>query len=441
MRISILICVASLVALVAILRHARVSLGMPVAYLVNLLLLHVPGAIGQLVATDRAMLTPIEFTRTGIILTAVGSCAFVLGVFLIHLPANTVAAVPAPRSFYWRFCVTWGGLVTIMGFMINLPSIGAVITRGGAIWMLGVMLAIRSAVTRRDRAMLMRWIAILAIYPILMLMLGGFMSYGAMATIIVLSGLYITSKHPIRLAIASVVLFVAGMSVFLSYFQHRPEIRHVVWNNGNTDERINVTLETIKDIKLPSSHDKLQMFAIDQRLNQNYFVGLASERIDAGIVDYLHGRSLWEGIQALVPRALWPDKPVVAGSPKIVAEMTGLVLDENTSFGVGNVMEFDINFGIFGVITGFLILGLAIGWLDRRAAICDMQGDLGRTFMFFLPAVALIQPNGSIIELMSGAAAAWAAGYGWRLMWFHWPKPAQAARATAVVATPEPASS
>ena len=440
MRTSIFVCVASIVVLIWILRRTPLSLGLPIAYLVNLLLLHVPGAIAQMVATDREMLTPIQFTRTGIILTAIGACAFVTGVFLVHLPSHTVTPTPAPRSFFWRFCVTWGGLVTVAGFMINIPSIGAVISRGGAIWMLGVMLALRSAYQRRNRAMAARWLSLLAIYPILMLLLGGFMSYGAMVVIIVLSGLVITTRSPIKLGIVSVIALIAGMSVFLSYFQHRPEIREAVWNNGNSDQRINAVVTAAKDIRLPRASDKLQMFALDQRLNQNYFAGLAAQRIDAGMVDYLHGRSVWEGLQALVPRALWPDKPVRAGSGRIVSEMTGLVLSEETSFGVGNVMEFDINFGIPGVIIGFLVLGVVIGLLDLRAAISDMTGDFGLAFMYFCPVIALIQPNGSIVELMSGAAASLAAGYAWRLAWFHWPKPVQATRRP-VTPTPEPASS
>ncbi|HVF40557.1 MAG TPA: hypothetical protein VM939_11720, partial [Gemmatimonadaceae bacterium] len=156
---------------------------------------------------------------------------------------------------------------------------------------------------------------------------------------------------------------------------------------------------------------------------QNYFAGLAASRIENGTVSYLYGRSLWEGVLSLIPRALWPEKPVKAGSPKIVAEMTGLRLSAGTSFGVGNVMEFHINFGIPGVIVGFLLLGFAIGKLDRKAAEADEKGELGEIYLFFLPAIALIQPQGSMVELMSGAAASVAASLAWRWGWERWPKP------------------
>lgn len=439
MRTSIVFCVASLVALVWILRNERFSLGLPVAYLASLLLIHVPGAVAHAVDTS-GTLTPPLLTRTGIILTALGSVAFVAGVWLAHAGRADPTARAAARSHFWRYCVLAGGIFTVIGHLVNIPSIGAVLSRGGAVWMLGVLLGLAAAMRRGDNAAAARWIVILAVYPVLMLMLGGFLSYGSMAVIIVLSALAITARSALRVAVVSVVLLVAGMSVFLSYFEHRPEIRAAVWGGASADARIDATLAALRDVRAFDPGDASHLNALDQRLNQNYFVGLAARRIEAGHVDYLYGRSVWEGVQALVPRALWPDKPVVAGSPKVVSEMTGLTLDPNTSFGVGNVMEFHINFGAAGVAIGFLLLGLTLGWLDRKAAEANATGSLGQTFIYFLPAVALIQPNGSIVEMMSGAAAALAAAYGWRWAWDRWPKPVPS-RPRPIPASPQPLTS
>jgi hypothetical protein len=144
---------------------------------------------------------------------------------------------------------------------------------------------------------------------------------------------------------------------------------------------------------------------------------LAARRIEQGRVTYLEGESVWEGLQALVPRAFWPNKPVFAGSPQIVSKMTGLRLSPQSSFGVGNVMEFQINFGTPGVVVGFLILGWLIGMLDRKAAIAERRGELGKVILFFLPCVALIQPNGSLVELFSGSAAALVGASVWYWAW------------------------
>jgi hypothetical protein len=104
----------------------------------------------------------------------------------------------------------------------------------------------------------------------------------------------------------------------------------------------------------------------------------------------------------------------------MVAKMTGLRLNPNTSFGVGNVMEFQVNFGILGIVVGFLLLGWAIGMLDFKAAVANGRGDLGKAILFFLPCVAMIQPNGSIVEITGGSAAALVAAFGWKWVWAQW---------------------
>ena len=97
--------------------------------------------------------------------------------------------------------------------------------------------------------------------------------------------------------------------------------------------------------------------------------------------------------------------------------MTGLLLNPTTAYGVGNVMEFQINFGVPGVIIGFFLLGWLIGTLDLKAALAEGRGDLGRVILFFLPCVALIQPIGSLVELFSGSAAALIGALVWNLVW------------------------
>jgi hypothetical protein len=422
MKISLVLCLASFVILLAMLRRNRVTLGLPAAYLMNLLVLHVPGMFGQIVDTQNVVQGDAA-TRLGSILTAIGVVAFVLGVYLGTRNQPIPVARGAPRSVFWRFCLVGGGLLTVVAYRISLPSITAVIKTGGPIWMLGTMLGLRSAYLARDGKKMFRWLIVLAIYPLLILLLTGFMSYGSVAVIIVLSGLAVVVRSARALTFTYIVSVVFGISAFLSYFGHRDEIRGSVWRGDATQVRINATLDAIKDIELFNPSNEEHLDALDQRLNQNFFVGLAAARINAGEVKYLYGRSLYEGFLALIPRALWPNKPVEAGSPKIVSEMTGLKLAEGTSFGVGNVMEFHINFGIPGLIIGFVLFGFILARLDRKAAYADTQGDMGNTFLYFVPAIAMIQPNGSIVEIMGGAAAATAAGFGWRWAWRNWPKP------------------
>lgn len=402
-------------------RRVVASLGLPVAYLLNLLLIHVPGAIAHLLDSNH-ILVGREYTAAGIAFTAIGSVMFVAGVAIVHFRAPVAVPVAVPRSTYWKFCLVGGWACTAVGFLFNIPSIGAVMIRGGFIWMLGVMLALDSALRRHDTAMGLRWLVALIVYPLLMLLVGGFLGNGVIAVSIVLAILAIHVRSTFRVAATILLACLLGISLFLSYFEHRQEIRSAVWGGASADVRIAASMDAVKGATVFDSRNDKHLKALDARLNQNYFAGLAAARIAAGKVDYLNGRSLLDGFIALVPRALWPEKPVVAGSPKIVSEMTGLHLSEGTSFGVGNVMEFQINFGIPGLIFGFLALGLAIGWLDRRAASMDLTGRLDVIPFYFLPAVALIQPNGSMVEMIGGAASGLAAAIVWRWLWQRVPR-------------------
>jgi len=83
-------------------------------------------------------------------------------------------------------------------------------------------------------------------------------------------------------------------------------------------------------------------------------------------------------------------------------------------------MEFYINFGIPGLVVGFLVLGWLLGRLDRKGAVAEIRGELGQVFLFFLPGAALIEPLGSMIELTGGAGAALIAAFGWRWAWMQW---------------------
>lgn len=421
MLLSVSVCILSFICLVILLRKKRLSFGLPIAYLGSLLLIHVPGPVAYLL-DSKGFLTGVTFTQIGVALAAIGAACFVVGVWFAHVTTQPVVAVPAPRANYWSFCLYGGVVLSTISYIVNIPTVGAVLSKAGPVWMLAVMLGLRSAMRRRDTIATWRWLATLGLYPLLMLLLGGFLSYGSTAAIIVLSAIAVTARSGKKVAFGTVLLVYVGISVFLGYFQNRSAIREAVWGGRDAEARIAVSVGAIRDVAFFDPSNERHLEAFDLRLNQNYFVGLAASRIETGLVPYLHGSSLWDGILAVIPRALWPEKPVEAGSPKIVAEMTGLQLSTTTSFGVGNVMEFQINFGVPGVIIGFLLLGFTIGRLDRRSAEEEAKGELGNVFLFFLPCVAIIQPNGSIVEITGGAAAAVGAGLAWRWAWTRWPK-------------------
>jgi hypothetical protein len=183
-----------------------------------------------------------------------------------------------------------------------------------------------------------------------------------------------------------------------------------VWGGASLEQRLDSAFGVIRDFHIFDPYADADIMATDQRLNQNYFAGLAALRIQTGQSNLLQGRTVGDALIAVIPRALWPDKHVAAGSGTLVAEATSLILNEETSFGVGNVMEAYINFGLVGVLLFFTLFGYGLAWLDFTAFMAERAGNICLLLSAFLPAIALIQPNGSFVELTAGAVSAWLAG-------------------------------
>ncbi|HEY7900161.1 MAG TPA: hypothetical protein VIC25_03150 [Caulobacteraceae bacterium] len=390
------------------------------AYLFILLLDHMPGAWAQ--SVSGGLLQGYYYTELGMRITAVAIACFVVGAFLVTGRRRAdPAPAPAERSSFALFCLVGGWVFTFaLSFLNSVSSFGAAAHEAGAIWMLGVMIGLREALKRKVPTVVAFWVGALAVYPTVMLVHGGYLVHGSVVAIPVISSLAITTRRFWRLALSAVVLLVVGLSAFVTYFEGRPEIRGSVWGGGSLHERVSTIADVAGRAHIidPGRLDDLS--ALNTRLNQSYFIGIAADRLDGGVSEYLHGRSLWEGVESVVPRAMWSNKQVVAGSGTLVADATGLDLDTGTSWAVGNVMELYINFGWAGIVVGFVVLGFIIASLDRRAALAERRGDFGGALLFFLPCVAFTRPDLSAVDIASGAAAALIAALVWRMAWLYW---------------------
>lgn len=417
---SILVSLGAVFLLLHLLRRPRLSLGLPLAYLASLLLIHVPGAIAHRVGGD--FLTDDAATQEGMFITAAGVVSFVAGVWLARSTSRPQSGfVPADRRNFALFCL-FGGWAVVYGLspLGRIPSVGAAIDKGGAVWILGCLLGLRAAVDARSMNRILGWSAALAVYPSLMLLVGGFLSYGSAAIIVVISVFAIAARSYWRASAGVALAAVFGVTLFVSYFELRDDIRNDVWGGASMSHRLSTTSGMFTHLHLIDPNDQKDLNALDLRLNQNRFVGLAAERIRSHDVDMLWGQSVLDSLIALVPRAYWPDKPVKGGSGDMVADMTGLELNKDTSWGVGNVMEFYVNFGLPGVVAGFALLGGLLGWLDLQAAAAERRARFGRAIICFLPAVAMIQPGGSLVELVGGSGAAFLAAVAWSWVWTRW---------------------
>jgi hypothetical protein len=258
---------------------------------------------------------------------------------------------------------------------------------------------------RKDHTRLLWSVAIVSL-PFLTIVSQGFLGYGASALITIVAFLVSFGKWRPRVAVLTMVVFYLGLSLYVTYMRDRTAIREVVWAGEGMGSRVERLYETVSTLEWFNPGDVDHLQRIDERLNQNTLVGVAVDRLESGVQDYAWGETVWYAVIALVPRALWPDKPVVAGSMGLVGVYTGIAFDDATSVGLGQVLELYINFGAFGVIVGFLVFGSVIRMVDVAAARRVLTGQWPAFALWYLPGISLLQAGGSLVEVTSGAAAA-----------------------------------
>src|SRR5262245_28329941 len=192
----------------------------------------------------------------------------------------------------------------------------------------------------------------------------------------------------------------------------RDELRQLVWHQqASIDDRLRLVTDTLWNFQWLDLSNSQHRKAIDDRLNQNGFIGIAVERLELGTVEYANGDTLARVAIGLIPRAIWPNKPAVGGGGSVVHDFTGIEFAEGTSIGAGQVFEFYVNFGSLGVIGGILLCGWLIGRVDVYVMKYLRQGDQRRFLLWFLPGLALLGAGGNLLEYVVGTVGSVIDGY------------------------------
>lgn len=129
------------------------------------------------------------------------------------------------------------------------------------------------------------------------------------------------------------------------------------------------------------SHNVKGMKAYEERLRA------LGRRFDvASIQGYLineynnqrHGRSLVDFWAVVIPRAIWPEKPIMTRFGKELHDQFFYIpgyVQPSSSVAPTYSAEAYWNFGLSGVVFVSILLGLAIGWLTRCWQISMLGGD------------------------------------------------------------------
>ena len=395
----------------------RSSAGLPLAYFLGLSLIHVPGAIIDL---DEEW----EWTRIGFEQTVIGMVCFLIAVviaryvtFTRHLSRD--AGMWRPQYLTRQSAATLDGLAlryvivggiayfVLMPIASRIPSATAIMSSLGSLMLVGFCLRLWVARERQNWPKFWATLALLPLLPLATLVQGGFLGFGVLWVLSIGCFLFAQSKRRLGYFLLTPVAIFVGMSVFVNYMITRGDIRDVVWNEqSGIGDRLERVRDAFSNFEWLDTSNSAHRYAIEGRLNQNWLVGAAVERLEDGETEYAFGATVGHMVISLIPRALWPDKPAVGGGGTVVSEFTGIEFAEDTSVGAGQVFEFYINFGTIGVIGGFLLFGWIFGWMDLQIAEWLHRGDQRRFLLWFLICLAFLQPGGNLVEIGVSAVSA-----------------------------------
>ena len=400
-------------------RHWRRGrgVGLLLTYLFSLASIHFLAPIAHLLPWFEA-LRSADLTAEGLRQSTLAMLGFAIGFEIVtlrqrHPSENLDETVHGSSNGTTHALINlylMGGIVlyALSLFAGGLPFISAVISTGATLVAVSVALKCWESWRAGSISRMWFWLCLTLAFPLVTVVTQGFLGYGFVAVLVVASFVACLQRLRWQTVVAGVLLLYGGLSIYVTYMRDRGQIRDVVWGGEAVNTRFSQLQSTFTEIEWFDPREPQHLMRIDTRLNQNHLLGSAVAFLTEGSTEYAGGATLSDALIALIPRALWPDKPTIGGSGDVVTRYTGIRFAFGTSVGVGQVMELYINFATPGVILGFVLFGIVVTTVDRRAAESLARGDV-RTFgLWYMPGLSLLQVGGALAEVTATAAASFA---------------------------------
>jgi hypothetical protein len=385
--------------------HLGRGLGLVVAFVVSLSSLHFLAAtlyvLPWYAGLDR------DFIQSGLFIALEGLLGFAIGAFMMSLTLQSEMA-PSPedspsqqQAGLWYLGVGLVLYTVVRAGVSGIPSIGAIATGGSGLIVFGLCLECWK-VTRGRQVL---WLLASATLPFITILTQGYLSYGIAALVVIFTFVSEHARPRWALLAGGLIVGYITMSFYVTYMRDRNDIRDAVWNGASASARLSVVGRTISTIEPFDPRNPAHLSRVDDRLNQDYLVGRSDTWLSQGYASFGHGSTVADAVLALVPRVLWPDKPMTAGSGDLVSQYTGMTFGPDTSVGIGSIMELYVNFGSIGVWIGMAIFGAALVLVDERAAFHLAHGDVRGCCVWFVPGLSLLQVGGSLVDVSLTAGA------------------------------------
>jgi hypothetical protein len=370
------------------------SVGLPLLYLFSLSILHFFGGFIYYLPWYRARSAYLLSTGSNLNNTYLGFNQSVYGVVAFGI--GTIFLALLGLLF----------ILVIAPILARIPGFSAIITSGISLFLVGLCLGCWQAWCSGDGKAFGFWLLVTFSLPLFTVLILGFIGFGVGASLVVLIFVFNFYRPRWKITVMALLGLYIGLSIFVNYLRDRTEIRSTVWGGQDSYSRIEQVQKTVRKFELFNLFKQEHLETIDTRLNQNVLVGQTVSYMKAGKIDFAQGQTLQDALLSAIPRFLWPTKPVVGGSGNIVSKYAGIKFATGTSVGVGSILELYINFGSWGIICGLLFLGTVIRIVDITAAQKLIHGNWVGMMTWFVPGLNLVQPGGSLSEVVASTSAA-----------------------------------
>ena len=159
------------------------------------------------------------------------------------------------------------------------------------------------------------------------------------------------------------VVIGGGLATMILVQSVKLEYRANTWgartNERKGDAQLMLTLLADRLQRPETLLDPVFLFASTARFNQGYFIGHTMAFVPES-EPYANGDVFKYLLAPLIPRIIWPDKPVTGGRDNI-RRFTPIQLTENTSVDLSPMGEAYANFGSLGGVFYMLLYGLLFG--------------------------------------------------------------------------------
>lgn len=383
--------------------------GLTVAYCLHQIINYVFAAMLPLLEGGQSGVDPDLFVGfPKVVVSNIAFCVGLVGGMLRVRRVDVVAhqELGAKQDVGWLFKLGLFATLALVPLLSRIPSIGAAVQNISGLMVAAVGLSCYLAVAegKLTRAALVLGLSGV-LFPLVSMLQGGFIGFGTNSVITVFGFFAMRFRPRWVLVPMCLVACYLGVSVFIAYFKGRTDIRSAVWGGEAYAARFKAVLDAAEGFEWFTPDNQTHVASVNGRMNQNVLVGAAVERLEMGHVEFANGQTVIDALLAVIPRIVWPDKPMKAGSGNIVSDFTGITFGANTSVGVGPVLEFYLNFGQWGMLLGGVLFGFYVGQCDARAGAALSQGDGWRCARWFLLGMPVILPLASLAEVVMSVAS------------------------------------